>query len=210
MEKIIQDIAILAVPILMAITFHEFAHGWMADRLGDPTPRSMGRLTLNPIKHLDPIGTIVFLMTRMIGWAKPVPVNPFNLKDPKKGMLWIALAGPAINLTLAFISAIIYRTMLSFPLPFLYSASFITLPLLLMLKASVVINTALGLFNLIPLPPLDGGRIMTGLLPQEKAIAFSRIEPYGPIILIALIFTNVLDSTLFPIIHSTIGIFLGL
>ncbi|MBI5875230.1 MAG: site-2 protease family protein, partial [Deltaproteobacteria bacterium] len=92
--SIIQDIAILAVPVLLAVTFHEVAHGWVADRLGDPTARLLGRLTLNPLKHLDPVGTIVFFLTRMIGWAKPVPVNPLNFRDPLKGMMWVAIAGP--------------------------------------------------------------------------------------------------------------------
>lgn len=208
MENTIQLIAVLAPPLLLAVTLHEFAHGWVADKLGDPTPRFMGRLTLNPLKHLDLMGTLAFIMTRMIGWAKPVPVNPRNFKNPRKAMLWVALAGPLTNLFLASVSAILLKVLLLFGLSSFFSHS-ISVPLFLMLKISVQINVGLAIFNLIPLPPLDGGRILTGLLPTNKALAFSRIEPYGPIILIFLIFSNVLNYTLIPIIITTTRLLLG-
>ena len=208
MENTIQLIAVLAPPLLLAVTLHEFAHGWVADKLGDPTPRFMGRLTLNPLKHLDLMGTLAFVFTRMIGWAKPVPVNPRNFKDPYKAMLWVALAGPLTNLFLASVSAILLKILLLFSLSSSLS-DVVWVPLLHMLQFSVQINVGLAIFNLIPLPPLDGGRILTGILPRDKALSFSRIEPYGPLILIFLIFSNVLNYTLIPIIITTTRLLLG-
>ncbi len=208
MENTIQLIAVLAPPLLLAVTLHEFAHGWVADKLGDPTPRFMGRLTLNPLKHLDLMGTLAFVLTRMIGWAKPVPVNPRNFKDPYKAMLWVALAGPLTNLFLASVSAILLKILLLFSLSSSLS-DVVWVPLLHMLQFSVQINVGLAIFNLIPLPPLDGGRILTGILPRDKALSFSRIEPYGPLILIFLIFSNVLNYTLIPIIITTTRLLLG-
>ncbi len=208
MANVVQLIAILAPPLLLAVTLHEFAHGWVADKLGDPTPRFMGRLTLNPLKHLDLMGTLAFILTRMIGWAKPVPVNPRNFKDPYKAMLWVALAGPLTNLFLASVSAILLKFLLLFSL----SSSLgnvVWVPLFHMLQFSVQINVGLAIFNLIPLPPLDGGRILAGILPRDKALSFSRIEPYGPLILIFLIFSNILNYTLIPIIITTTRLLLG-
>lgn len=208
MANFIQSIAILAPPLLLAITLHEFAHGWVADKLGDPTPRFMGRLTLNPLKHLDLMGTLAFILTNMIGWAKPVPVNPRNFKDPYKAMLWVALAGPLTNVFLASASAILLKILLLFSLSNSLSAV-LWIPLLHMLRFSVQINVGLAIFNLIPLPPLDGGRILAGILPKDKALIFSRLEPYGPLILILLIFSNVLNYTLIPIIITTTRLLLG-
>ena len=208
MANVVQLIAILTPPLLLAVTLHEFAHGWVADKLGDPTPRYMGRLTLNPLKHLDLMGTLAFVLTRMIGWAKPVPVNPRNFKDPYKAMLWVALAGPLTNLFLASVSAILLKILLLFSLS-TSLGNVIWIPLLHMLKFSVQVNVGLAIFNLIPLPPLDGGRILAGILPIDKAISFSRIEPYGPLILIFLIFSNVLNYTLIPIIITTTRLLLG-
>jgi Zn-dependent protease len=205
----IQDIAILAPPILIAITFHEVAHGWVADKLGDPTARLLGRLTLNPIKHLDPMGTIVFFLTRMIGWAKPVPVNPLNFRDPLKGMMWVSIAGPITNLCLAAVSAIILRLLLSSDLQFVPSSSLIIEPLFLMIKFSVIINVGLAVFNFLPIPPLDGSKILMGLLSREHAEVFSRIEPYGFIILILLIMTNITGIIIFPIIRFIVNLLIG-
>ncbi|KAF0143375.1 MAG: peptidase M50 [Nitrospirae bacterium] len=199
--NIIRDIVLLAFPILIAVTFHEVAHGYVADKLGDPTARMMGRLTINPLKHLDPIGTLVFVFTRMIGWAKPVPVNPLNLRNPKKDMMWVSLAGPATNLAIAVIAAIIYRTLQSLPIalsnPF---GQKVLIPVILITYLTVTINIGLGIFNLIPVPPLDGSKILMGLLPHKQAVAYSRIEPYGFFILIGLIFLRVTDYIVFPII----------
>lgn len=197
---IIRQIALMAVPILIAVTFHELAHGYVAYRLGDPTAKLAGRLTINPIKHLDPIGTLVFIFTRMIGWAKPVPVNPYNLRNPRKDMMWVSIAGPATNLVLAVISSILYRVAAILPItnPFLVEKIFI--PVALMLQLSVVLNIGLAVFNAIPIPPLDGSKILMGLLSHRQAVAYSRIEPYGFFILLALIFLRVVDFVIFPII----------
>ncbi len=209
MGSTIQQISILILPILLAVTLHEVAHGWVADRLGDPTPRLAGRLTLNPIKHLDLVGTLVFFFTRMIGWAKPVPVNPLNFKDPRRDMMWVALAGPMTNILLAGVFAIVLRFLLQLPLPNSPLFVKIFVPVVLMLKVGVVINLGLAIFNIIPIPPLDGGRILVGLLPTEKAEAFAKIEPYGFLILIFLIITRVVDFLVFPVIRFGVQLFLG-
>jgi len=208
MESVIRDIAILLVPILLAVTFHEMAHGWVADKLGDPTARLLGRITLNPIKHLDPIGTLVFFLTHMIGWARPVPVNPLHFKDPVKGMMWVAIAGPVTNLFLAAVSAIIFRIILVSGLLFDPSISFIMKPIYMMVQASVIINIGLAVFNILPIPPLDGSKILMGLLSREQAEVFARIEPYGFLILILLIMTDIVSAILSPIIGFSVGFLL--
>lgn len=208
MESVIRDIAILLVPILLAVTFHEMAHGWVADKLGDPTARLLGRITLNPIKHLDPIGTLVFFLTHMIGWARPVPVNPLHFKDPVKGMMWVAIAGPVTNLFLAAVSAVIFRIILVSGLLFDPSISFIIKPIYMMVQASVIINIGLAVFNILPIPPLDGSKILMGLLSREQAEVFARIEPYGFLILILLIMTDIVSAILSPIIWFSVGVLL--
>ena len=217
MEQMIQDIALMLVPMLFAVSFHEAAHGYVADRLGDPTARLAGRLTLNPIKHLDLVGTIVFVVTRMIGWAKPVPVNPFNFRDPKRGMMWVSAAGPGSNLALAVISTIIFRLLLWYEpsLPMMSEmpeiktgASFFLVPLFHMIQISVVMNIALAVFNCLPIPPLDGSKILMGLLPLDKAQAFARIEPYGFIILLGFIFLGGVDFLIRPIMNLVIRMLL--
>jgi len=207
--SIIQDIAILAAPILIAVTFHEVAHGWVAERLGDPTARLLGRLTLNPIKHLDPIGTLVFFLTRMIGWAKPVPVNPLNFRDPLNGMMWVAIAGPVTNLFLAAVSAAILRLLIASSILFDPSISFVMEPIRMMIYMSVIINVGLAVFNFIPIPPLDGSKVLMGLLSREQAEVFARLEPYGFIILILFIMTNIDRMILSPIIGFTVSLLLG-
>ncbi|MFQ5914460.1 MAG: site-2 protease family protein [Nitrospinota bacterium] len=203
-NSVILQIAVMLPAMLLAISVHEAAHGWMADRLGDPTARMLGRVTLNPLKHLDVVGTLVFVITRFIGWAKPVPVDVRNLKRPRQDMMWIALAGPASNLLLATAFVVVYRWI---PIPYGGEAFWGHLPLFLIIQRCIVINLALMVFNLIPIPPLDGGRILNGLLSPRGAMTYSRIEPYGFFILLGLIFFRVLDYTVFPIIHGLIRLY---
>jgi len=203
------EIVVLAPPILLAVTFHEVAHGYVADKLGDPTARLAGRLTLNPLKHLDVVGTLVFFITRMIGWAKPVPINPYNLRRPKKDMIWVALAGPCTNLALAVICSALYRSMVpnlevgSNELPHTLLVIFA-----LMLRTGVVVNVGLAIFNVIPIPPLDGSRILTGILPPGPALIYSRLERFGFLILLALVFTGALNHVIFPVSRAVIQLLL--
>jgi Zn-dependent protease len=201
MNEFITELISLAPPLLFALTFHEFAHGFIAYRLGDPTARDAGRLTLNPLKHLDPLGTIAFFFIKF-GWAKPVPVNPNYFQNPKKDMLWVALAGPVTNLALAVVSAILTKATwtLASILPYSSAAEAILVPLNSMLIASVWINLVLCIFNFLPIPPLDGSRILMGLLPNHLALSYMRIERFGFIIIIVLAFSGVLSKVIVPII----------
>jgi Zn-dependent protease len=195
--------------ILAALTFHEYAHGWVADKLGDPTARLSGRLTFNPVAHLDPIGTLALIFSP-VGWAKPVPVNAHNLRHPRRDMVWVAAAGPGANLVLAALSGWLLR---------LFEGGGgigqsawlggLATPVYLMLQVSVLINVALAIFNLLPLPPLDGGRIVAGLLPPRQAISYGRLERYGFVILLALIFTGAVDRLIWPPIALVAGLLLG-
>ncbi|HHJ17887.1 MAG TPA: site-2 protease family protein [Gammaproteobacteria bacterium] len=196
-----QQIAAWLLPVLLAVTVHETAHGWVARRLGDRTAEMLGRLTLNPFKHIDPVGTIlvpgIMLLlpgSFIFGWAKPVPVDWRNFRHPKRDMAWVALAGPVSNLLMAVAWALTARFALG-----LSAENPVALPLLFMGVAGMFINTLLMVLNLLPLPPLDGGRVLTGLLPGPYAYKFSRIEPYGFIILIALLVTGVLGVVLWPV-----------
>lgn len=200
-----QQIALMAVPILIAVTFHELAHGIVADRLGDPTPRMAGRLTLNPIKHLDPIGAIVFILTRTIGWARPVPVNPYNFKDPLKGMLYVSLAGPLSNFVIAFIASFIYRLILGMEAEPVIAEK-VLVPIALMIRYTVILNIGIGVFNLIPIPPLDGSKILMGLLPPKARMAYASIEPFGFLILLGLIILGVVDVLVFPVVRFFVSL----
>jgi Zn-dependent protease len=206
-SKIIEQI-ILSVPgFLLAITVHEFAHGYVAYRLGDPTAKLMGRLTLNPISHLDPFGTLALILTQMIGWAKPVPVDPRYLRNPRRDMLWISLGGPAANLiTAVLLSVIIALTFLSFGVPREQTALFFLGPLYGMLAHGVVINVVLAIFNIIPIPPLDGFKILTGLLPGRSAHQLEQLEPYGFIVLIVLILSKAVNYIIFPPLLFIVGL----
>jgi len=176
-----------AVALLIAAPFHEFAHGYAADRLGDPTPRRAGRLTLNPLAHLDPLGTILLVLTGF-GWAKPVPIDPGNFPDWRRGLITVAAAGPIANVVLAIL----------FGLPFKLGLVAAGSPLARPLFVIVFINAVLAVFNLIPVPPLDGSKIMIGLLPGQLGIAYARLQAYGVMILIGLIYFRITDLLVLP------------
>jgi len=197
---IVQKIAVYALPILFAITVHEAAHGYAAKYFGDLTAEKLGRITLNPLKHIDLFGTIILpALTVMLGgilfgWAKPVPVNFANLKQPKKDMLWVAAAGPASN----FVMAVCWALLLNYAN---YAPNTAVNFLAEMSLAGISINLVLMVLNLLPMPPLDGGRIAVSLLPTPMAIQLARLEQYGFIILIVLMFTGILGKIISPIIH---------
>ena len=226
---ILRELVVIAPGALIAITFHEAAHGFIAYRKGDPTAKMLGRLTLNPLAHIDLFGTVLlpalfyFFNTGLIfGYAKPVPVNFMNLHSPKKDMIWVAAAGPGINLGLALLSGLLLRVLLSVePELQLYRhmgmatmdwslSTIFLLPIVEMLRYSVMINIVLMIFNLIPIPPLDGGRVMVGLLPEKQANALSAVEPYGFFILLFLLFldpfktVNHVISLLFSVFYAVI------
>lgn len=209
MNEFIVQLIILAPPLLLALTVHEFAHGYVAYRLGDPTAKAMGRLTLNPLKHLDPLGTLAFFFIK-IGWAKPVPVNPTYFRNPRKDMLWVALAGPAVNLALAIFSALATKLVwfIAATIPYSQLAEAILVPLNQVLMASVWINLVLCIFNFLPIPPLDGSRILAGILPPDMARSYASVERYGFIIILVLAFSGLLSKMIMPVISFARNILL--
>jgi Zn-dependent protease len=209
LQETISKIIILAPLVLLAVTVHELAHGYAAFLLGDRTAKAAGRLTLNPFKHLDLVGTLVFFITQMIGWAKPVPVNPYNFRNPRKDMIWVSLAGPGANLALAVVLSLVFHFLGSLKIGSDFQWAFKTLETLyLMAYIGVSINIGLAVFNLLPIPPLDGSHVLEGLLPREMAMAYERIKPYGFFILLALIFLGVTSRIIYPIIMWLRGILL--
>jgi Zn-dependent protease len=202
----------MLVPGLMAITCHEVSHGFIAYLKGDNTAKYLGRLTLNPLKHLDIIGTLmVFLIG--IGWAKPVPVNFNNLNNPKRDMIWVAAAGPVTNILLATVSALLLRLMVSLGSSLTTEFQFWIFlePIILMLAFSVYINLVLAIFNLVPVPPLDGGRVLVGLLPHRQSIALAAMERYGmiAIILLVLFFPSILSYVIAPPLYLGLNLLIG-
>jgi Zn-dependent protease len=221
LEETIRQIAIWALPVLVAVVFHEVAHGWVAYQLGDPTAARLGRLTLNPFAHVDIFGTLLVPLMLIIanapfvfGYAKPVPVNFNNLRNPKRDMIWVAAAGPVMNLFLALLCTVLWKTLA----PMLdgqgaqADSSRLTDyvgAVALMAQSGILINVVLAVFNAFPLPPLDGGRVMVGLLPPPLSVKLARIEPYGFIILIVLLMTHTLDHIIDPPTEFLLRLYLG-
>jgi len=201
-DQIIQTITLAAIPVLFAITLHEAAHGYVARHFGDMTAWQEGRISLNPLRHIDPVGTIALPLLMLwatsgsfvFGWAKPVPVNFSALRHPKRDMLWVAIAGPATNLIMALGWALFYKLAWVFP------NNYFAEPLMGMAAIGIEINVVLMALNLLPLPPLDGGRVAVSLLPHRQAFQLARIEPYGMFILIFLAITPILGLILFPLV----------
>ncbi|MDA3876860.1 MAG: site-2 protease family protein [Halothiobacillus sp.] len=208
---LIQKIAIGLLPIILAVTVHEAAHAFAANFFGDGTAKFLGRMTLNPIKHIDPLGTIIvplvmFVLTSFVfGWAKPVPINVKNFKNPRRDMALVALAGPASNIVMAFG----WATLTAVGVAGLSSGAWYAEPLALMGQIGIFVNILLAVFNLLPLPPLDGGRVLVAVLPPAAANRVSQLEPWGFVILLFLLFTHVLSAILSPIIFTMLGWFNG-
>ena len=209
---ILRTISVFLIPALFAITLHEVAHGWAARQLGDRTAEMLGRLTINPVKHIDPIGTIVVPLAALLftnflfGWAKPVPVAFRNLRNPRRDMVLVAAAGPAANLLMATGWAIIWGV-LDATVGIRGDA---TLWVASMCQIGVLFNVVLAVFNLLPIPPLDGGRVVTGLLPPAMANSFARIEPFGVMIVLLLLVSGVLWPLMSPVLNAVNDFFLGL
>ena len=206
-SNLIQTVSVYAIPVIFAITLHEAAHGYAAKYFGDRTAYIMGRVTLNPFSHIHWVGTILLPLllyfstsgALIFGYAKPVPVNFGNLKNPKRDMIWVALAGPGVNLIQAIVWALLYVVYTDFGVTEKFFFA--------MCKAGVLSNVVMFAFNLFPLPPLDGGRIVVGLLPLKQAYQFSRIEPYGFFIVMALVLTGVVNHLwLDPVMRATFGL----
>jgi Zn-dependent protease len=201
----VQSLAITIPVFLLALTIHEYSHGWVANRLGDPTARLQGRLTLNPLAHLDIFGTIAIVLIGF-GWAKPVPVDYRYLKNPRRDSVMIALAGPMSNLFLAALIAFLFREIPWRAWP--ADTAWLAAPLYAMLRTSVYINVLLAVFNLIPIPPLDGSRVLSGLLPLRQALAFNRLEPYGFLIIFLLFYSGIVNPVFGPAVHAlTLSLF---
>ena len=229
MDSFFLKLSVMLVPGMLAIVCHEVSHGYVAWRFGDPTAKMLGRLTLNPLKHIDIVGTLMIFFVG-IGWAKPVPVMYENLRNPKRDMIWVAAAGPITNVSIAILSSILMKIMGVFsPNIYTYSEMMIRsllgfgvanvalspienilVPITLMLAFSVYINLLLAIFNMIPMPPLDGGRVLVGLLPHNQAAALSRIEPYGMVIIIVLVFfTDMFSYIISPFLKLGVQLLAG-
>jgi Zn-dependent protease len=205
-NQLVQTIAIYALPVLFAITLHEAAHGYVARHFGDMTAYAQGRVSLNPLRHVDLIGTIVVPLVILLasggrflfGWAKPVPVNYSALRRPKRHMLWVAAAGPASNLCMAFGWALLLKLAIVLP------HNSYTLPMAEMAKAGLIVNLVFMFLNLMPILPLDGGRILRSLLPNRAASQYDKLEPWGLPLLILLLVTNVLGVVLGPLVDASV------
>jgi Zn-dependent protease len=192
------DLLALIIAVLVALTFHEYAHARMAYFWGDPTAKYQGRLTLNPLSHIDPIGLLMLMVVRF-GWAKPVPINPLNFRDRRKGLFWVSLAGPGMNLLLGFIATVLF---------YIFEGSGVLVRTILL--NLMIINVFLAVFNMVPLPPLDGSKILSSLLPSRYLQLYYSIEPYGPFILILLLVFGGLRFFLVPAAYAIINIYQAL
>ena len=210
--NLVQVIAIYAIPVIFAITLHEAAHGYVAKYFGDLTAWRLGRISINPVRHVDLVGTIIVPLAILVaskllgggallfGWAKPVPVNYHALRNPKRDMLWVAAAGPGANLLMALAWAVLVKG------SYVIAPNYFTVPLGLIAEAGIAVNVILMVLNLLPILPLDGGRIAVSLLPDRMAMMYARSEPFGLPILLLLIFTNVLGAILSPMVQASIGL----
>jgi len=204
---------ILVIPVLLlSLSIHEYSHGYVSYLLGDPTPKANGRLTLNPIAHLDLVGSLVLLITRRIGWAKPVPIDPRYYKNPRKGLMLVGIAGPGSNLILATIFALIFRTVMAFASINSVGAmgtqvSNIQYVILRFLILAIIVNLSLGFFNLLPIPPLDGSNILRGLIPRDLDKYLNKLQgPIGMILLLVLAYTGILWGMISPFVNFFLGI----
>lgn len=204
MNSTISNLIYTIPAVLIAIVLHEWAHGFISYKLGDPSPKAEGRLSLNPLKHLDPIGTLCLLFFRF-GWAKPVQVNPNYYKDRKMGMMWTALAGPIMNFIISFLTILIVIIILKFFPNLLYSD--IGFYIYNVLLVTSFLSISLGVFNLIPIPPLDGSKILFAILPEDMYFAYMKYERYGMILLVILLYSGVFSMILSPL---TTGIYNGM
>jgi len=204
----LQFISVAVLPLIFAITVHEAAHGWVASKLGDPTAKQLGRLTLNPLPHIDPVGTVILPIAMLVlsgfifGWAKPVPVNIRNFREPRKDMAMVALAGPISNLMMALFWGLMWKLAVILP----GSMHWFAVPLLLMGKIGIQFNFILLVLNLLPLPPLDGSRVLSWLLPTQLALKLDKIEPYGAFILIGLLLLGLWNVLIAPVTFFLSGV----
>ena len=201
----LQELIFLIPILLISLSFHEFLHGYASYKLGDPTPKVSGRLTLNPLAHLDPIGSLVLLVTRRFGWAKPVPINPRYYDNPRRGMMIVGMAGPGANIILALVFSAVIKLIINYSLGS-YASNFTNLLLQFLLMA-ILINLSLAFFNLIPVPPLDGSKILRGFLPRKYDQYFNKLEgPGGMVVLIILLYTGIIWNIIGPIIRFMMNI----
>lgn len=210
LEDYILKTLLTAPPVLFALTVHECAHAWTAYRMGDPTAMMLGRVTLNPLKHLDPIGTLALFFSGMFGWAKPVPINPRNFRNISRGLTLVALAGPVSNLVLAAFFAGVYQLLLHEGMTIAAAVGqAVFKPVFVMVELSIILNISLAVFNLIPIPPLDGSRVLSNFIPARQAIAYAKLEQYGFVILMVLLATGVINKVVSPLVFLTAGLLTG-
>ena len=210
----IYELLLLIPVLLLSLSLHEFMHGYVSYKLGDPTPKSQGRLTLNPLAHLDPIGSLVLVLTRRFGWAKPVPINPNYYKNPRQGMMIVSLAGPGANFFLAALFAFVVRIIVFFSSASLYQLQMagygnLVQTFFVFFQLAIIINLSLAFFNLLPVPPLDGSKILMGILPPKFDKYIHKLEgPYGMILLLVLAYTGILWSIIGPLVNTMYGLLL--